>query len=165
MQQAKPAKRKWLLVEDDISVRTMIVAMLDALWDDLDLLVFKDGYEAMSWLDKVEAGEAPEPHPELALLDIRMPGPDGHEIARRLRSLSATAKTPIVLMTAYRFADAERAGILKSARPDLFLNKPIPAPDELKSMLDELLAKQRNNDDKTASNKLENEAPQKPGGL
>ena len=133
--------RTWMLVEDDIALRTMLVTMITVMWDNLDVLAFKDGYEAMHWLDRVETEKAATSLPELALLDIRMPGPQGHEIAERLRNLVQTANMTIVMMTAFRFDPVERALIEKMAQPNLFINKPLPGPHEFKILLDKTLAK------------------------
>lgn len=137
------AKLTWLLVEDDVSIRAMLTTLVSVMWDNLDLLVFRDGNEATEWLNKVEAGTADTPLPELALLDIRMPGPQGHEIAQRLRKLTSTADMTIILMTAYRLAPDELTQIEEMAKPDLVIRKPLPRPDELKEMLDSTLANVR----------------------
>ena len=52
-----------------------------------------------------ESGEdalraAPGAMPQLLLLDVMMPGMDGPTTLARLRALPATAKTPVVFMTA-----------------------------------------------------------------
>src|SRR5574341_217695 len=135
-----PKKRKivWLLVEDDPSLRAMLSAML-TIWD-YEPLAFSDGHEAMKWLDDVEAGRSPDPLPELALLDIRMPGPQGHEIGHRLRQMRQTANIPIVVMTAFRMDASEMEEITRLAQPDRMITKPLPAPDQFKAMLDEVLA-------------------------
>jgi CheY-like chemotaxis protein len=95
--------------------------------------------QAMSWLDEVKRQAAPLP--ELAILDIRMPGPHGHEIAQRLRRLGQTANTPICIMTAFRFDGDERKQINEMASPDLYLAKPLPEPNELRTMLEEIIQK------------------------
>jgi two-component system OmpR family response regulator len=45
--------------------------------------------------------------PDLVILDIGLPGQDGHEIAQRLFTMSATISTPIIFLTARR-ADEDR---------------------------------------------------------
>jgi CheY-like chemotaxis protein len=52
----------------------------------------------------VRHGEEAEPlaldaHPDLVLLDIRLPGIDGFEVARRLRANRRTASVPILMLT------------------------------------------------------------------
>ena len=134
-------QKTWLLVEDDQSIRTMISAMI-GFWNRIPL-AFGDGNQAMAWLDEVEKGSEKGPLPELALLDIRMPGPQGDEIAQRLRSLSRTASTPIVLMTAFRFDPDETKRIHEIAHPDAFIAKPLPSPDEFRKMLEDLLEQKK----------------------
>jgi len=55
----------------------------------------------------VRRGEEAEPlaldtHPDLVLLDIRLPGIDGFEVARRLRGSRRTAAVPILMLTDLR---------------------------------------------------------------
>jgi diguanylate cyclase (GGDEF)-like protein len=59
---------------------------------------------------------------DAALLDVRMPGPDGFEVLGRLRQLKAWRTLPILIMTAQgRDSDVERAFTLGA---DDFLLKP-----------------------------------------
>jgi PAS domain S-box-containing protein len=52
---------------------------------------------------------AEEWHPEMVLLDIGLPGMDGHEVARRLRAIDALADTEIVAVTGFgRDEDVEK---------------------------------------------------------
>jgi two-component system alkaline phosphatase synthesis response regulator PhoP len=72
--------------------------------DLLDLVVYnlkKEGFKPL----RAETGEkaleiARGERPDLVLLDLMMPGLDGLEVCRRLRSNEATADIPIVMMTA-----------------------------------------------------------------
>ncbi len=132
------------MVEDDESIRMMLSVVMTMMWDDLTPVSFENGYKAWDWLDRIESGATSEV-PELALLDIRMPGPQGHEIAQRLRSMAPTSKIVIVIMTAYRFDAEEQALIEDMAKPDLFIRKPLPSPDELKVLLDNTVANRKNN--------------------
>jgi CheY-like chemotaxis protein len=65
----------------------------------LGLTMQKNGY------DVVEAGDGEEAldlarrrAPDLVLLDVQMPGLDGHEVCQRLRQDPATARTPVVFL-------------------------------------------------------------------
>jgi PleD family two-component response regulator len=54
--------------------------------------------------ESVRHGEEAEPlalgtHPDLVLLDIRLPGIDGFEVARRMRANRRTASVPILMLT------------------------------------------------------------------
>jgi two-component system, cell cycle response regulator DivK len=74
-----------------------------------------------------DAGEAlavlKEFRPRLILLDLQMPGMDGFELARRLKSDTATQDIVIVALTAYAMkGDEERA---RQAGCDGYVSKPI----------------------------------------
>jgi PAS domain S-box-containing protein len=88
-----------------------------------------DGYEALERLAEVE--------PELALIDIGLPGMDGYELARRIRATPQGGRVALVAITGYGFPeDIERsheAGFVRH------LVKPV-APDELLRIVDEVSA-------------------------
>ena len=60
--------------------------------------------------------------PDLVLLDIMMPGMDGHEVCRRLRADGATALLPVVMVTAS--GDQNKVKALESGADD-FIPKPV----------------------------------------
>ncbi len=77
-------------VEDDASIRELVVYTLQAT-----------GYEAQGFADgKAFSDALAQRLPELVLLDIMLPGEDGLQILKRLRSDTATADLPIIMMTA-----------------------------------------------------------------
>jgi CheY-like chemotaxis protein len=84
------------------------------------VVLARDGLEALAWLAK------PEPF-DLALIDIRMPGLDGLETARRIRASevegSPGARLHLVALTANAGQDDERAA--RAAGFDGFLPKPL----------------------------------------
>ncbi len=104
-------------------------------------LAFTTGYEVMDWLDRMEAGEIAGPPPELALLDIRVPGPRGPEIAQRLRGLRQTAGAAVVFMTAYELNERDRVCLERLA--DAIVGKPLPDPEALHEILLGLLVARR----------------------
>jgi DNA-binding response OmpR family regulator len=65
--------------------------------------------------------------PSLALLDVMMPGLDGYEIARRLRSDERTSAIPIILLTARAQASDITRGLAAGA--DDYITKPFDARD------------------------------------
>jgi DNA-binding response OmpR family regulator len=75
----------------------------------------------------VRHGEEAEPlaldtHPDLVLLDIRLPGIDGFEVARRLRSSRRTAAVPILMLTDLRDRNDRLKGL--EVGVDDYIGKP-----------------------------------------
>ena len=76
------------VVEDDESIRTMLEYYFKSMGHEV--LAFESGE------DFFDAA----PVADLALLDVMLPGMDGLDIVRRLRGEEATAKLPIIMLTA-----------------------------------------------------------------
>ena len=123
----------WMLVEDDADIRNIISLMM-TMWGE-NPLVFADGNAAWAWLDKVDQGIAQDVLPELALMDIRMPGPTGDKIAARIRQTGPIKNIPIVLMTAYALSEAEVKVMVEQTGIDYLMNKPLPDLDVFRQML------------------------------
>jgi sigma-B regulation protein RsbU (phosphoserine phosphatase) len=79
-----------VLVVDD--VKDNIDVLVQALRDDYKLSVALDGAAALRSVEKST--------PDLVLLDIMMPGMDGYEVCRQLRSREATREVPIMFLSA-----------------------------------------------------------------
>lgn len=86
------AKPKILIIDDDDDVIMLLQ------------LIFKDaGFTADAALDGGAGLEkARSFQPDVILLDIIMPGMDGWEVCRKLRSLPQTESVPIVILTGIR---------------------------------------------------------------
>jgi DNA-binding response OmpR family regulator len=134
-------KRIWMVAEDDPVLRSILKMML-TLWE-VDSLVFADGNEAWEWLDAVERGDYALALPEVALLDIRMPGHLGHEVGQRMRAVAATRDIPLLIMTAYHLSEQDKALIYETARPDHLVPKPFPSLDEFRSLIEAVIAGSR----------------------
>lgn len=102
-----------LVVDDDHDMSAFLVRLLAQ--QGLKAETVDDGYAAL-------AAIAADP-PDLVLLDVQMPGPDGFEICRRLKASEATALLPVVLVTALEDQDSRIRGIRAGA--DDFLSKPV----------------------------------------
>ena len=77
-------------VEDEASIRELVVYTLHAT-----------GYEARGFADGKAFWTALEKElPELILLDIMLPGEDGLQILKRIRTNSRTADLPVIMVTA-----------------------------------------------------------------
>lgn len=116
----------WLLAEDDHAIRDIIITMCE-LWG-FDVIAFKDGYEARDYLSNTDVEM---PLPDVALLDIRMPGPWGHELGAMIRQHPTLKDIGVILMTAYELAGSDEDTYIESAGADALLYKPLPPMDEL----------------------------------
>ncbi|HKG53979.1 MAG TPA: response regulator, partial [Anaerolineales bacterium] len=101
-----------LIVDDDLTARETLVAMLEG--EHYDLQLAKDGTQALQMLEQIQ--------PDLILLDVMMPGMDGYEVCRRVRSTPQFAEVPIILLTALDDRASLVRGIESGA--DDFLSKP-----------------------------------------
>jgi DNA-binding response OmpR family regulator len=133
--------KPWLVVEDEEDIRNIVKVMFTA-WGHTSI-DFRDGNQTYAWLDKVEAGAFQGELPELALLDIKMPGPRGNEIARRMRAFEPFKTIPIILMTAFTLEDQERQSMVRDDGVDYIINKPLPDFFELKKQLEEIFEKKK----------------------
>jgi DNA-binding LytR/AlgR family response regulator len=78
-----------LIAEDELPQRQELRALLAALWPDLSVVAeCADGLTALEMLDRYR--------PDVAFLDIRMPGVSGLEVARAVR-----APCQVIFTTAY----------------------------------------------------------------
>lgn len=127
----------WLVAEDEADIRNLITMMV-TVWGH-EAVAFENGQKVWDWLDAIESGDRSQPLPELVLMDIRMPGKKGNELAERMRSLPAFQHTPIVLMTAFSLSDAEAQEMLEQHGVDHILRKPLPDFDQLRATLDAII--------------------------
>jgi two-component system cell cycle response regulator DivK len=81
---------------------------------------------------------ARESMPDLVLIDIQLPGMDGLAATRLLKQDPATARIPVIALTAHAMkGDEDR---IREAGCDGYLAKPFHYPDLLKA-IDEILAR------------------------
>ena len=110
--------------------------------DDEDILALvglrleRAGYDVVTAHDGEQALAAAEAHPiDLAVVDVMMPGMDGHEVVRRLRARPETATIPILVLTAAVRDNVAEASA--EAGADAHMRKPF-SPKELVARLEEL---------------------------
>lgn len=93
-----------VLVVDDEPAN--IQALGHLLKDEYRVRVANGGEKALSMLQ-----DGGQPHPDLILLDIQMPGVDGYEVCQRLKEDPATAEIPVIFVTALDAASDEARGL------------------------------------------------------
>src|SRR5262249_28324659 len=98
-------------------------------------LPFPDGTAAWNWLDSGANGTFKGELPDLALMDIRMPGYTGDKVAARIRQTPAIKDIPIILMTAFSLTDAEIKEMMEQTGIDHLINKPLPDMEVFRATL------------------------------
>lgn len=121
-------RKRILIVDDEPAVVAFIEEAL-RLEGDYDLATAYDGFEAGHQLAIFK--------PDLIVLDIMLPGMDGFEICRRLKTDPAMSHVKVLAVTG--FATEENIEKILGYGADDFLAKPLKLAD-LKKKVHELLA-------------------------
>ncbi len=102
-----------LVVDDMETNRRLLQAKLEAKY--YTVFMAPDGPHALE--------SAAQHQPDIILLDVMMPGMDGYEVCRRLKSNLTTRHIPVVMLTALTDRDDRLRGL--EAGADDFLSKPV----------------------------------------
>jgi len=116
-----------LIVDDEPHVITLVRVTLED--ESFRIIEATDGAQALA--------AAEETVPRLIFLDVRMPGVDGFEVCRRLRSDPRFSATKIVMLTASGQEADRTRGIAAGA--DEYLTKPF-SPLALLNLVHSLLS-------------------------
>jgi len=123
-----------LVVDDEPEIRSLLTRLLT-----------RQGYA----VESASSGESAlvqvdtDP-PDVILLDVRLPGIDGFEVCRAIKSRPSTCLVPVVLVTGLCDRESRLNGI--DAGADEFLNKPFDPP-ELAARVRSLVRLKRHTDD------------------
>lgn len=120
--------RRLLVVDDEAILLKAVAATLRA--EGYEVTTARSGKDALVRVNQTM--------PDLIISDIRMPGMDGYELARILRSNARTTLVPIIFLTAKGDRkdriDGFRSGV------DAYLTKPFD-PDELLAVISGILSR------------------------
>jgi CheY-like chemotaxis protein len=121
------AVRRVLVIEDNPVNLELVLAVLEP-----------DGYQLLT-AGTAEVGlqMVRTERPDLILLDVHLPGMSGYEVAPRLKADPATARIPIVALTAQAMRGEETRA--RDAGCDALLTKPVDT-DLLRKTVRRLLA-------------------------
>lgn len=126
-----------MLVEDETDIRNVVKVMFQ-VWGH-SVLEFANGRDAVAFIDSVDNNTFGGELPEFLLSDIRMPGPNGNEIARRMRQSEKLGNIPIMLMTAFQLSESEQLEIRVRDGVNRIIFKPLPDFDKFLLVIKEVL--------------------------
>ena len=113
-----------LVVDDEPTIRGLVRDVLEE--EGHEVLLAEDGYAGLRMIE--------QHRPDCVVLDVMMPGLDGHSVLQRVRA-SQRGTVPVVMLTAA--ADDSHAWQAWTEGVDYFLPKPFE-PLELLRFLDTL---------------------------
>ena len=117
-----------LLAEDDADIRLLVTFTLT-----------RAGYQVREFGDGLSAvADAREHPPDLAILDVMMPGMSGLEVCQELRQDPATAHIPVIILTA--LAQQTDITAVFAAGADDYIVKPF-SPREFVTRVNAALAR------------------------
>ena len=120
---------KVIIIDDSPDMLSMLEAFFGRRTSH-EVILCKDGKEGLA--------QAFATHPDLALVDVMMPGIDGYEVVKRLRSEPETQGMGIIMLTA-RGQSVDRQAAL-AAGADAHITKPVSF-DALEATITDVLAK------------------------
>jgi excisionase family DNA binding protein len=105
-----------LIVDDNRQLNDLLVALFTTEFPGLDVLTAYDGFEAGRLVQQFK--------PTVVLLDVMMPGIDGLQVCRSLKSDPQTRGIRVVAMTGYHTPELEKKMLAAGAQ--VLLSKPFP---------------------------------------
>ncbi|HXG85859.1 MAG TPA: response regulator transcription factor [Pyrinomonadaceae bacterium] len=120
--------KRLLVVDDEPNLLRAVEAVLRG--EGFEITTARSGREALVAV----AGSLPD----LIVSDVRMPGMDGFQLARKLRASAQSALVPIVFLTAKDETEDRIEGFESGV--DVYLTKPFE-PDELVAVIKSVLAR------------------------
>jgi len=121
-----------LVVDDEPIVRDVAVRYLQREGFETD--VADSSVEALKLID--------ERRPDLILMDLQLPGMDGLTLTRKLKAMPATAKVPIVAVTAHAMIGVRESALEAGCAG--YISKPIDTRtlgDQVRASLNDRAAK------------------------
>jgi two-component system, OmpR family, response regulator len=122
---ANREKKRLLIIDDDENLNSMLRVLFEQQMPEFEILQAFDGFEAGKMLA--------EKTPAVILLDINLPGVDGHRLLQSIRG-DASLNNPIVVsISGMEDEIADREKIL-SEGADYFLEKPVDTEELVKAV-------------------------------
>lgn len=122
------SKKKILVIDDEPEVGHLIEGVVSASFPGFTVKIVRDGFSAGNTLNEF--------FPDLIVLDIMLPGVNGFDVCRQIRSNKLFSNLKILAITGYDSPE-NRSKILECGAND-FLAKPLEVPS-LEDKINKLL--------------------------
>ena len=106
-----------LIVDDEQAVAGWIASEIEAARPDYEVLQAHDGFSAGELVGSAR--------PDAVILDLRMPGMDGFDVCRYIKSKEETKHAAVIAITAYHSPEAESR--IRDCGAEVLLTKPLDA--------------------------------------
>jgi DNA-binding response OmpR family regulator len=127
MSEAAKKRPVILVADDDEDILALVSIALGR--EDHEILAARDGVEALEI--------AIDRHPDVLVLDLRMPRLTGHDVLRMIREKEATSGTRVIVLSAYVQRETVERVLEEGA--DSFMSKPFD-PAALRARVENVLA-------------------------
>lgn len=119
--------KRILLIEDSPNDVTLILAAFEEIGLANEIVVMRDGQEALDFLYPDGLPRRSDELPVVALLDIKLPRVDGLEVLARVKGDPALKVLPVVMLTSSR----EESDLIRSygLGVNAYVVKPVSFPD------------------------------------
>jgi phosphoserine phosphatase RsbU/P len=97
-----PGQKKTILVVDDAPANIQVVQSI--LKEEYKIRIATSGEKALELIKT-------QPHPDLILLDVMMPGLDGYQVCEQLKAGPETRDIPVIFLTGLTDVDDETKGL------------------------------------------------------
>lgn len=121
-----------LLVEDNPDDELLTLRALKKNHIQNDVVVARDGPEALAWLFGDDNGDREPIVPSIVLLDLKLPKIDGIEVLRRIRTDPRTRLVPVVILTSSREEQDLINGYQLGANS--YIRKPVDFPEFIQAV-------------------------------
>lgn len=124
-----PERLHLLLVEDNAADVRLIREAFRTNGQEIEVVVARDGVEALDHLRRGVMDDSPVPPPDLILLDLNLPRKSGREVLREIKADARLAAIPVVVLTtsaadediAFAYRTHANSYIVKPVNLDRFL--------------------------------------------
>ena len=121
----KPEAIEILLIEDNDYDAELTLRALKMYHLANQIIRFADGQEALDYLFQLDVPDKAEkrPNPKLIMLDLKLPGLNGHDVLKAIRDNPSTRFIPVVTLT----SSTEEEDVVKSYALGVnsFVSKPV----------------------------------------